>query len=148
MRILIAALSAAVTLSAGVGISLAADNPIVERQKIFKNWSEITKQPGAALKGEATFDLVAAKAALNAYVADTARLVALFPDNSKTGNDTAALPKVWQDKAKFDGLYKKLAEDAARASAVIKDEPSFKAEFGKVLGNCKACHDDYRQKKS
>ena len=30
-------------------------------------------------------------------------------------------------------------------ATAIKDEASFKAEMGKVLGNCKACHDVYRK---
>lgn len=148
MKILIAALSAVAALSAGMGMSLASDNPIVERQKILKNWGDVTKQPGAVLKGEAKFDLGAAQNALKAYAADSARLIALYPDNSKTGNDTAARANIWQEKAKFEGIYKKLADEATKASTAIKDEASFKAEFGKVLGNCKACHDDYRQKKS
>ena len=32
-------------------------------------------------------------------------------------------------------------------SAFAADEASFKANIGKVLGNCKACHDNYREKK-
>ncbi len=148
MKKLVTTILAATVLAAGAGLSVAADNPIVERQKIFKGWGDVTKQPGAALKGEAKFDLAAAQAALKAYATDSARLATLFPDNSKTGNDTAALPKIWQEKPKFEAIYKKLAEDAGKASAAIKDEATFKTEFGKVLGNCKACHDDYRQKKS
>lgn len=41
-------------------------------------------------------------------------LVALFPDNSKTGGDTAALPGIWNDKAKFTGIYDKLAAQIDR----------------------------------
>ena len=41
----------------------------------------------------------------------------------------------------------KLEADAKAASAAITYEASFKANIGKVLGNCKGCHDDYRIKK-
>ena len=85
--------------------------------------------------------------ALAAYAAGSKELVTLFPDDSKTGGDTAALPGIWTDKAKFTGIYDKLAADSTAAAAAIKDEASMKANFPKVLGNCKACHDDFRQKK-
>lgn len=146
MKTLTLSLAAAMTLVAVA--AGAANDPIAERKSILKAWGDATKQPGAVLKGEAKFDLAAAQAALKAYAADAQKLIALFPPTSKTGGETAALPKIWDDKAKFEGLFKKLGEDATKASAAIKDEASFKAEFPKVLGDCKACHDDYREKKS
>ena len=33
------------------------------------------------------------------------------------------------------------------AEAAIKDEATFKAEWGKVMGNCGACHKEYRKAK-
>jgi len=125
----------------------AAGDPIAERKEILKGFGDLTKPNGAALKGEAAFDLAKAQAALKAYSAGSKKLVTLFPDNSKTGGKTEALPSIWQNKAKFDGIYAKLDKDATDALAAIKDEASFKANFGKVLGNCKACHDDFREKK-
>ena len=125
----------------------AAGDPIAERKEILKGFGDLTKPNGAALKGEAPFDLAKAQAALKAYSAGSKKLVTLFPDNSKTGGKTEALPSIWQNKAKFEGIYAKLDKDAAAALAAIKDEASFKAEYPKVLGNCKACHDDFREKK-
>ena len=86
--------------------------------------------------------------ALAAYAAGSKELVTLFPDDSKTGGDTAALLAIWTDKAKFNGILDKIGADATAAAAAIKDEASLKANFGKVLGNCKACDDDFRAKKS
>lgn len=128
-----------------VGVAVAAD-AIEERQTILKGWGDDTRPIGAMLKGEAAFDLAKVQTALKAYVAGSPKLVGLFPDNSKTGK-TEASPKIWDDKAKFDGLFTKLVADAGAASAAITDEASFKANIGKVLGNCKACHDDFRMKK-
>lgn len=126
----------------------AADDPIKARKEILKGFSEATKPNAAALKGEAPFNLAAAQAALKAYADGTKKLPDLFPENSKTGGDTEALPVIWQNKQKFLDIFAKLGKDAAAAAAAIKDEATFKAEYPKVLGNCKACHDDFRQKKS
>lgn len=138
-------LAGAMILTAGA--VMAAGDPIKERKEIFKGFAEAAKPNGAALKGEAPFDLAKAQAALKAYSDGAKKLAALFPDNSKTGGDTEALPKIWQEKSKFEGLVAKLDKDATAALAAIKDEASFKSEFPKVLGNCKTCHDDYRLKK-
>ena len=40
-----------------------------------------------------------------------------------------------------------LFRSAKAADAAITDEASFKTNFGKVFGDCKACHDDFRIKK-
>ena len=47
---------------------------------------------------------------------------ALFPDNSKTGGGTAALPAIWQNKADFDARFAKFVKDVAAAQAGIVDE--------------------------
>jgi cytochrome c556 len=73
---------------------------------------------------------------------------ALFPETSKTGGETAALPKVWETKADFDARFVKFAKDAADAASTIKDEATFKAAFPEVGKNCGGCHESYRAKRS
>ena len=134
---------AALALIATAGVASA--DALSDRQDIFKSWGDDTRPVGAMLKGEASFDLAKVQTALKNYIATAEKLPALFPDNSKTGK-TEASPKIWDEKAKFEPMFAKLAADAKAASAAITDEASFKANIGKVLGNCKACHDDYRIK--
>ena len=143
-RTLIISAAAAVAVSTAYAQSAS----IAKRQNILKGWGDATKPVAAMLKGEAAYDGAAVQKALAAYSTGAKELVALFPDDSKTGGDTAALPGIWTDKAKFTGIYDKLAAESTAAAAAIKDEASMKANFPKVLGNCKACHDDFRQKKS
>jgi cytochrome c556 len=147
MKTSLFAAGVAAALVLGMGAAFAAGDPIADRKAVLKGIGDATKAPGAMMKGEAPFDLAAVKKALDAYVDGAKKLPAMFPENSKTG-DTASLPKIWDEKAKFDAIFTKMGADATAAAAAIKDEASFKANFGKVLGNCKACHDDYRQKKS
>jgi cytochrome c556 len=148
MKIAFRAVAAAVVLLAGVGVGVAQNDPIAQRKAVLKGIGDATKAPGAMMKGEAPFDAAAVQKALDTYADGSKTLPTMFPASSKTGGDTAALPKIWDEKAKFDAIFAKLAADATAAKAAIKDEASFKANFGKVLGNCKACHDDYRAKKS
>lgn len=132
---------------AGATAAFAASPAIKERKAVLKGFGDATKPVAGMLKGQAAFDLATVQKALGVYEAGAKKLPSLFPADSKTGDDTEALPKIWEDTAKFDAIFDKLAKESAAAMASIKDEASFKATFPKLLGNCKACHDDYRQKK-
>lgn len=138
------------TLSLAVAATavLASPEAIKQRQEIMKGVGDATKAPGAMLKGEAPFDLAKVKTALNTYVEASKKMPGLFPADSKTGGDTTAAPKIWEDKAGFDAGFKKLDEASTAALTSIKDEASFKATFPTVLKNCGGCHETYRIKKS
>jgi len=138
---------ASVLMAMVAGSSFAHADPIGERQKILKGFGDATKPVAAMLKGEAQFELAPVQAALDTYIDGVKKLPGLFPDDSKTGHKTEALPKIWDEKPKFEALYEKLGTDAAAAKGNITDLASLKANFPKVLGDCKACHDDYREKK-
>ncbi len=123
-----------------------ADSPAIkERQAVFDGWGKATKPIGGALRGQGAFDLAATQAALKSYAEGSKKLQTLFPDDSKTGDKTAALPVIWEDKAKFLAGFTKMEADATAAVAAIKDEASFKTEMPKVLANCGTCHKAYKK---
>ena len=72
------------------------------------------------------------------------RFPCLFPDDSKTGGDTAALPAVWEKKADFAAKMDKAIADAKTAATASKDEASFKDQHKQVVSSCGGCHKDYR----
>jgi cytochrome c556 len=100
------------------------------------------------IKGETPFDADAAKKAFATFEDAAAKMPNLFPDNSKTGGETAAAPKIWEDMADFKARFVKLGNDAKAASASVKDVDSLKAAFSTVGNNCNGCHEIYRLKKS
>ena len=129
-----------------LGTSAQNADVIKQRQTIFKSMNEATKPVVAMFKG-APFDLVLVQKALKTYSEASAKLPALFPEDSKTGGDTEALPAIWENKADFDARLKKLGTDSASALLAIKDEASFKAIAPGVAQNCGGCHKLYRVKK-
>jgi cytochrome c556 len=139
--------AATVLVLAATGAT-AEDSPIAQRKAILKGFGEATKPIPDMLKGNTPYDNAVVQKALATLVDGAKKLPELFPDTSKTGEDTAALPKIWEEKAKFNAIYAKLGADAAAAEPLIKDEATLKANIGKVFGDCKSCHDDYRAKKS
>ncbi|NNF80612.1 MAG: cytochrome c [Rhizobiales bacterium] len=132
----------------GTTTSIASD-PIANRQAMMKNVGASMRVAGGMAQGKIPFDSLAAELAMRVMNSSAAGLSSLFPDNSKTGGDTEAAPKIWEDKAGFDALTAKFQEASAAAITAAKaGEGDFKAAFGAVAKNCKACHQDYRIKKN
>jgi cytochrome c556 len=100
---------------------------------------------GGMLRGQVPFDLAQVQRALQNYATVGQQFHTLFPENSMTGNETRALPAIWENKQDFTAQSLKLSQDAQAAMATIKDEASFKTEMPKVLQNCDACHNKYRR---
>ena len=138
----------ATVLALGGSFALAQQDPIAARKAIMKKNGDEAKIGTQFMKGEAPFDLAKAKAIFAAYQDAASKAPNLFPDNSKTGGETAALPAIWEKKDDFVAKLKKLGDDAKEAEAKITDEASFKAVFPNVQKNCGGCHETYRLKKS
>src|SRR5262245_21985173 len=147
IRFMIATASA-LSLVATVVLAQGGVSPAIkERQQLMKGQGAAFKEPAAMFKGDAPFDLAKVQASLKSLQESAKKGPSLFPDDSKTGDDTAALPAVWEKKADFEAIFAKLGADAATAAANIKDEQTFKAEWSKVVSNCGECHKTYRAKK-
>ena len=131
---------------AAAGSVMAQGDVIAQRKALMKALGDSGRAPAAMLKGE-PFALAPVQAALKA-MQDTGRQApALFPDNSKTGGETAALPKIWESKADFNARFAKMEKEATDAMSTIKDEASFKAVYPGLLRNCGGCHTDYRARR-
>lgn len=137
---------AATLVAVAAGAAYAQSASIGQRQELLKGWAQALRPVGPMLRGEAPFQIAPVQAALDLIAKDAPNLAKLFPADSKEGGNTKALPVIWTDNAKFNGLWTKVEADAKAARAAIKDEASFKAEMPKVLGNCGACHNEFRAK--
>ena len=134
-------------LAVGMASVMAQNDPIASRKDAMKQISRANAEVTKISKGEAPFKLETVQAALKTMQDASKAMPNLFPDNTKTGGDTAALPKVWETKADFNTRWEKMGKDAAAASAKIVDEASFKTAYSEVTGNCGGCHEGYRMKK-
>ncbi len=144
-RILLTAFAFAI----GATAVMAQSDPIATRKATMKAvGGAFYGEMGKMNKGETPFDHAKVEADLKKIVESAKALPALYPDTAKTGGDTAALPKIWEAKADFEGRYAKLAKEADAALANITDEASFKANYVELNKNCSGCHELYRAKKS
>ena len=138
----------AAILALTVGTVAAQVDIIKNRQTIMKGVGKATGDLFKVVKGEAKFDLKQAQDAFAIYADAGKKMPGLFPDTTKTGGDTAALPKIWEAKADFEARFSKLTADSERLGPTIKDEASFKVALTEVTKNCGGCHELYRQKQN
>ena len=133
----------------GVCAAVAQEDPIAARKALMKANGDQAKIAGDMVKGTVPFDMAAAHKIFATFQNAAAKMPGLFPDTSKTGGDTAADPKIWDNMADFKARFQKLGEDAKAADASVTDLDSFKAAIGNIGKNdCGACHQTYRLKKS
>ena len=135
---------------AGLGLGLTAvmaqSNPIEERQQTMKAVGAATREGAAMAKGDAAFDAGKAQTVFKTYADAAKKMPTLFPDNSKTGGETTAAAKIWEDQAGFKAAFAKFEADAGAGTAVT-DLAGFRTAFGAATKNCGACHEAYRIKK-
>ena len=143
LQILLSSILASLFL---VFISFADDHGkiIKERKSLFKqNYSHAKRMSSEIVKGnnEKVIDFSEKMAA------NYDKLLNLFPENSKTGYDTEALPTIWLQKDEFNNLMvstsNKAREFAQLAASLTGDELK-EAQKNLIWSSCKACHDRFR----
>jgi cytochrome c556 len=138
-------LSVIAAIAVGATAVYAQSAAIGQRKEVLKTFGAAFKEPGQMAKGEAPFDLAKVQASIKTIVEGAPKLPALFPDDSKTGGETKALPAIWENKAEFNAIFTKLEADAKAAAVAIKDEATFKTEWPKIGANCGTCHKKFRE---
>ncbi len=139
---------AVAAIAIGVTAVAAQSDPIAARKALMKEQGAQTKTGGGMAKGDVPFDLAKAQAIFANYAETASKMPDLFPPTSKTGGETTASPKIWEDMAGFKAGFVKFSTEAKAAQTSVKDLDSFKAAFGGLTKNCGGCHETYRVKKS
>jgi cytochrome c556 len=138
---------AVVGIAVGVTAVAAQQDPIAARKAIMKANGQQAAIGNKMAKGEEPFSVEKAKTVFVTYQ-KVAEAHLLWPDDSKTGGDTASLPAIWENKADFNARLAKLATEAKAAEVAVKDADTFKAQFAEVQKNCGGCHQPYRMRKN
>jgi len=115
---------------------------IKERKSIFsKNYKTAKRVQGLASNG----NLDEAKKLMIEMSDNYTRLLDLFPENSKVGFKTEALPAIWENKDEFNLLMTKASSNMIELTSAIDEAEDVKATLGKYMwSSCKACHSKFR----
>lgn len=140
---------AGIAAIAGVAVAISGvavgQDVIAQRKALMKQVGGATKTSTEMIKGDKPYDAKAAEGAATTIAQNWGTFVKLFPATAKTGGETTAAPKIWEDTQGFEAkgaVLAKAAQDASQAAA--KGPEVFKASFGEVTKLCKGCHEVYR----
>ena len=131
-----------VTFSLPANSDLSSEELIKGRKAIFsKNYSTAKKVQTFASKGE----FEKAKSLMIEMSENYKSLLEYFPENSKEGFKTEALPAIWENKDEFNNLMTKSSNDMIQLTKIIETSDDVKGTLGKLIwANCKACHSKFR----
>ena len=73
------------------------------------------------------------------------KLLDYFPENTKEGFKTEALPSIWENKDEFNALMQKASDDMIKLAKAIDTADDLGAIQKKLMwSNCSACHNRFR----
>ena len=73
------------------------------------------------------------------------KLLDYFPENTKEGFKTEALPSIWENKDEFNALMLKASEDMIKLAKAIETADDLRAVQKDLMwSNCSACHSRFR----
>ena len=75
------------------------------------------------------------------------KLLDYFPENTKEGFKTEALPSIWDNKDEFNALMQKASDDMIKLVKAIETADNLKTIQKELMwSNCTACHSRFRAK--
>ena len=113
------------------------------RKAIFSNNAKLAKRVNILLKD---FEVEEAEPIILEISKNYENLLNYFPENSKEGYGTEALPIIWEEKDAFNALMQKAADDMLQLAKVMEEVDDIQATYKKLMwANCNACHSRYRK---
>ena len=121
---------------------LSVEEIIKGRKALFsKNYSTAKKVQSFASKG----DFENSKNLMLEMSENYKNLITYFPENTKEGFKTEALPIIWENKDEFKNLMIKSSNNMIELATLIESSDDVGGTLGKLMwSNCKACHNKYR----
>ena len=131
-----------ILVSTNANSEQSAEDIIKNRQALFsKNYNTAKKVQSLSSNGD--FD--EAKELMLEMSENYITLKEMFPENTKEGFNTEALPLIWEEKDKFNSLMEKTSNDMVQLVSIIENEDDIRGTLKKLMwSNCKACHSKYR----
>ncbi len=121
---------------------LSVEEIIKGRKALFsKNYNTAKRIQTFATKGD--FDK--AKSLMLEMSQNYKNLIEYFPENTKEGFKTEALPAIWENKEEFNNLMNKSSNDMVELISIIENSDDVRSSLNKFMwGNCKSCHSKFR----
>ena len=132
--------------SLSFSISSYADQSVEEiikgRKAIFSENYQTAKKISILLKSK---KIEEAKPLMKKMSDNYKKLLDYFPENTKEGFKTEALPSIWENSDEFVTLMQKASFDMIKLTKAIDTAEDLKAIQKQLMwSNCSACHNKFR----
>tara|TARA_B110000285_G_scaffold193867_1_gene223156 strand:+ start:69 stop:515 length:447 start_codon:yes stop_codon:yes gene_type:complete len=142
IKILIITLIFSLSLSALSYANQSVEEIIKGRKAMFSENYQNAKQISILLKQK---KIEEAKPLMKKISNNYKKLLDYFPDNTKEGFKTEALPSIWENKDEFNALMKKASDDMIKLAKAIDAADDLRAIQKELMwSNCSACHNRFR----
>ena len=142
IKIFIIALIFSLSLSTSSYANQSVEDVIKGRKAMFSENYQNAKQISILLKQNKINE---AKPLMKKISDNYIKLLDYFPDNTKEGFKTEALPSIWENKDEFNALMQKASGDMIKLAKAIDTAEDLRAVQKELMwGNCSACHNRFR----
>jgi cytochrome c556 len=142
IKIFIITLIFSLSLSALSYANQSVEEIIKGRKAMFSENYQNAKQISILLKQKKINE---AKPLMKKISNNYKKLLNYFPDNTKEGFKTEALPSIWENKDEFNALMKKASDDMIKLAKAIDTADDLRAIQKELMwSNCSACHNRFR----
>jgi cytochrome c556 len=122
--------------------SQSVEEIIKGRKAIFSENYQTAKKISILLKSK---KIEEAKPLMQKMSDNYKKLLNYFPENTKEGFKTEALPSIWENKDEFNALMQKASSDMIQLTKAIDTAEDLGAIQKKLMwNNCSACHTKFR----
>ena len=130
------------TFSAPSYANQSVEEIIKGRKAMFSENYQNAKQISILLKQK---KIEEAKPLMKKISNNYKKLLDYFPDNTKEGFKTEALPSIWENKDEFNALMQKASDDMIELAKAIDTAEDLRAIQKELMwSNCSACHNRFR----
>ena len=122
--------------------AMTVEEIIKGRKAIFSENYQNSKKISILLKSK---KIEEAKPLMKKISNNYKKLLDYFPENTKEGFKTEALPSIWENKDEFNALMKKASDDMIKLAKAIDTAEDLRAVQKELMwSNCSACHSKFR----
>ena len=142
VKIFFIILSFSVSFSTSSHANQSVEEIIKGRKAMFSENYQNAKQISILLKQKKIDE---AKPLMKKISNNYKKLLEYFPDNTKEGFKTGALPSIWENKDEFSALMEKASDDMIKLAKAIDNAEDLRTIQKKLMwNNCSACHKKFR----
>ena len=142
VKIFIITLTFSLSFSTSSYANQSVEEIIKNRKALFSENYQNGKKISILLKSK---KIEEAKPLMKKISNNYKKLLDYFPENTKEGFKTEALPSIWENKDEFNALMQKASDDMIKLAKAVDTADDLSAIQKELMwNNCSACHKKFR----